>query len=186
MLKHTGFALNLVALCLFFPGILFPMFSLDMSLMASISGAGQISSELVNQELSIMQTVEQLWKDERLLVAGLIFLFSVCVPLIKTSLVSVAYFCRNLKIQQRLLEFVGGIGKWSMADVFVVAIFLAVLSTNHADTATQEQVRIFGFKLAIEVSSQTLSAVGEGFYYFVGYCLISLAGTHTMIIACRK
>ena len=64
-----------------------------------------------------------------------------------------------------------------MADVFVVAIFLAVLSTNHAETATQQQLAIFGFKLNFIVSSETLSALGPGFYYFTSYCLLSLLGT---------
>ena len=64
-----------------------------------------------------------------------------------------------------------------MADVFVVAIFLAVLSTNHAETATQQQLALFGFKLDLIVSSETLSALGAGFYYFTAYCLLSLLGT---------
>jgi len=157
------------------------MFTLEMELTASISGSPTISSELVNQELSIMQTVEELWNDQRILVALLIFAFSVCIPLLKTSLVSIAYFAKKHTIEKRLLNFVGFIGKWSMADVFVVAVFLAVLSTNHAETANQQQIGIMGFKLILDISSQTLSTVGQGFYFFVGYCLISLAGTQVAL-----
>ena len=65
-----------------------------------------------------------------------------------------------------------------MADVFVVAVFLAILSTNHADTLSQETLTLFGFTLGIDISTQTLSAVGDGFYYFVGYCLLSLLASH--------
>ena len=61
-----------------------------------------------------------------------------------------------------------------MADVFVVAIFLAMLSTNHSDTADSKALVLFGFKLDLMISSETLSSVGVGFYYFVGYCLLSL------------
>ena len=186
MLKHIGFGLNVIALGLFFPGILLPMFNLEMVLAASIQGAANLSNELINQELSIMQTVEELWNDQRVLVAVLIFAFSVCIPLLKTSLVSVAYFAKKQKIEQRLLGFVGAIGKWSMADVFVVAVFLAVLSTNHAETATQQQLSVFGFQFALDISSQTLSNVGEGFYYFVGYCLVSLAGTHLALLGLNR
>ncbi|MEM0910298.1 MAG: paraquat-inducible protein A [Pseudomonadota bacterium] len=182
MFKHLGFGLNIIALGLFFPGILLPMFNLEMVLAASLSGSATISSDLVNQELSIMQTVEELWSDQRLLVAALIFAFSVCIPLFKTIMVSIAYFAKSDKIEQRLLRFVGAIGKWSMADVFVVAVFLAVLSTNHAETASQQQFSIFGFEMALDISSQTLSNVGEGFYYFVGYCLVSLTGTHLALL----
>ena len=77
-----------------------------------------------------------------------------------------------------MTQFVAAIGKWSMADVFVVAIFLAILSTNHADTFSRETLSLFGFGISIDISTQTLSAAGDGFFYFVGYCLVSLLASH--------
>lgn len=175
--KHLGFALNIFAIILFIPGILLPMFSLSMEMTAQVS-ASTLSSDLVNKELSLLATIEELWQDQRLFVAILIFLFSVCIPLIKTSLVSLAYFKRNSELEAKILRFVASIGKWSMADVFVVAIFLAILSTNHAETANNQQFSILGFKVDLLISSETFSAAGMGFYYFTGYCLLSLLGTH--------
>jgi len=125
-----------------------------------------------------MATVSELWKDQRLLVAALIFAFSVCIPLLKTILVCIAYFTKSMQVEKRLIHFVGAIGKWSMADVFVVAIFLAIMSTNHADTSNSEQFNVFGFNIALDISTQTLSAAGNGFYYFTAYCLLSLIGVH--------
>lgn len=174
--KHLGFALNVIALGLFFPGILLTMFSFNMEMAANISGSG-LTSSLINKELSIMATVNELWEDQRLLVAALIFAFSVCIPLLKTILVCLAYFTQSLQIEKKLINFVGAIGKWSMADVFVIAIFLAIMSTNHAETSNSEQLSVFGFKIVFDISTQTLSAAGEGFYYFTAYCLLSLIGT---------
>jgi hypothetical protein len=65
-----------------------------------------------------------------------------------------------------------------MADVFVVAIFLAMLSTNHSETANSKALVLFGFKMDLLISSETLSAVGAGFYYFIGYCILSLVASH--------
>jgi paraquat-inducible protein A len=174
--KHIGFALNILALGLFFPGILLTMFSFNMEMMADISGSS-LTSSIVNKELSIMATIGELWDDQRLLVAGLIFVFSVCIPLLKTLLVCIAYFIKQHTVAKRLLGFVSSIGKWSMADVFVVAIFLAILSTNHADTDSTEQFSVFGFKISLDISTQTLSAAGDGFYYFTAYCILSLIGS---------
>ena len=174
--KHLGFILNIIALALFFPGILLSMFSLKMDMAASISGSSLVST-LINKELSIMATIEELWHDQRLLVAGLIFVFSVAIPLLKSLIVTFAYFSKNRQRESRLLRFVASIGKWSMADVFVVAVFLAILSTNHADTVNTQQLAIFGFKIALDISTETLSAAGEGFYYFTGYCLLALLGS---------
>jgi uncharacterized paraquat-inducible protein A len=175
--KHLGFGFNIIALVLFFPGILLTMFSFEMEMAANISGSA-LTSSLINKELSIMATVSELWKDQRLLVAALIFAFSVCIPLLKTILVCIAYFTKSMQVEKRLIHFVGAIGKWSMADVFVVAIFLAIMSTNHADTSNSEQFNVFGFNIALDISTQTLSAAGNGFYYFTAYCLLSLIGVH--------
>ena len=136
MKTHLGFYLNLLAIVLFIPGILLPMFALQMDVSANISGPA-LTSELVNKELSLLTTIQELWQHDRLLVAGLIFIFSICIPLLKSYLVAWSYFKRNTQIERKLISFVAAIGKWSMADVFVVAIFLAVLSTNHAETASQ-------------------------------------------------
>ncbi|WDE13132.1 paraquat-inducible protein A [Thalassomonas haliotis] len=175
--KHLGFALNIAALALFIPGIVLPMFSMSMEMTAQVS-ASTLSSDLLNKELSLLATIEELWQDQRLLVAALIFLFSICIPLIKTALASLAYFTKNTAVEAKILNFVAGIGKWSMADVFVVAVFLAILSTNHAETANNQQFSILGFKVDLLISSETFSAAGMGFYYFTGYCLLSLLGTH--------
>lgn len=183
--KHLGFGLNIGALALFFPGILLPMFAFDMDMAATLN-TSVLSSTIVEKELSIMATVEELWNDQRLLVAGLIFLFSVCIPLLKTSIVTIAYFIQDSVRENKLLSFVAAIGKWSMADVFVVAIFLAILSTNHAETTSSHQLSLFGFKLAFDISTQTLSAVGQGFYYFTAYCVISLVGTQLAYSAAKS
>ncbi len=174
--KHLGFLFNLIAISLFIPGVLLPMFSLNMAMTANVSGA-KITNTLIDKNLSLLQTIQELWQDERLLVAALIFSFSICIPVVKFILLTIAYIKKHSKLEVTVYKIISKIGKWSMADVFVVAIFLAVLSTNHAETATQQKMVIFGFKLDFIVSSETLSALGPGFYYFTSYCLLSLLGT---------
>jgi len=176
MFKHLGFYFNLVALFLFFPGVFLPMLSLNMNITAQIGGQS-LTKELMNKELSLLGTIQELWQDERLFVAGLIFVFSIVIPLIKALLVLLAYLTRSIQLEKSIIDFVSKIGKWSMADVFVVAIFLAILSTNHAETESQQTLAIFGFKLDLIISSETLSVVGNGFYFFTAYCLVSLLGT---------
>lgn len=183
--RHIGFGLNVGALALFFPGILLPMFALNMELAATLSSSS-LTTPLINKELSILATIQDLWTDQRALVAALIFLFSVCIPLAKTSLITIAYFKKNTHLEHRILGFVSSIGKWSMADVFVVAVFLAFLSTTHAETANSHQLTLFGFNLGIEISTETLSSVGLGFYCFTAYCLVSLVATHLALSSVGK
>ncbi len=182
--KHLGFVLNLIALIIFIPGIMLPMFSLSMEMTAQISGSS-LTSQLINKELSLLTTIQELWQDQRLLVATLIFLFSICIPLLKTFLVIISYLKKHTSAEKNILNFVASVGKWSMADVFVIAIFLAVLSTNHAETADTQSLSLFSFKINLLISSETLSAVGLGFYYFTIYCLLSLLGTHFSLISIK-
>lgn len=175
--KHLGFSLNLIAILLFVPGIFLPMFSLNMEMMAQVS-ASSISSNLIDKELSLIATVEELWQGGRVLVAGLIFLFSIIIPILKTVLVTISYYKKHSLLETKILNLVAKIGKWSMADVFVVAVFLAILSTTHSQTSDHQEFAVFGFKVDLLISSETTSAVGVGFYYFTAYCLLSLLGTH--------
>lgn len=183
--KHIGLLLSVIAIGLFIPGILAPIFTLNMELAVNIAGP-TISSELVGKELSIMGTVQALLNDGRVFVALLIFSFSVIIPLTKTSLIIAVYFTANIEFQRKIAKFVSIIGKWSMADVFVVAIFLAVLSTDHGQTAQQNQLSFFGMSLDFEISTQTLSNVGLGFYYFAAYCIVSLIGSQLMLGAIER
>lgn len=176
MKKHLGFILNLLAIALFIPGITLPIFSLAMDVKATVATTS-LTSDIVNKELSLLGTVQELWQDERIFVAILIFAFSVAIPVLKTLLITLAYFIKSTKTAKHIVNFISAIGKWSMADVFVVAIFLAVLSTNHAETESHQRLSIFAFKIDMIISSETLSNIGLGFYYFTAYCLISILGT---------
>lgn len=147
-----------------------------MDVTAQIAGP-ILSTELINKELSLLGTIKELWQDKRLFVAGLIFVFSIGIPVTKSLLVLWAYLTKDIKVEKAIINFVNTIGKWSMADVFVVAIFLAILSTDHAETESRQTLAIFGFKLDLIFTSETLSAVGNGFYFFTAYCLLSLLGT---------
>jgi paraquat-inducible protein A len=180
ILKHVGLGLTIIAIFCFVPGIILPMFVLNMDMAVVLSGAG-FTSQIIDKELSIVATVNELWRDHRYLVSILIFAFSIVIPIAKTALVTAVYCMRNVAKQRKLINIVATVGKWSMADVFVVAVFLAILSTNHAENTQSQELTFFGMKIAFEMSTQTLSNVGQGFYYFVGYCVLSLIGSQLIL-----
>jgi uncharacterized paraquat-inducible protein A len=185
ILKHVGFGLSVVAIACFVPGIILPMFVLNMDMAIGLSGAG-FNSTIVNKELSILTTISELWNEERYLVSFLIFAFSILIPIVKTAVVATIYFVKNNALQLKLSNAVTIVGKWSMADVFVVAVFLAILSTNHSQSQESHELAFFGMKIAFDVSTQTLSNVGQGFYFFVAYCVLSLLGSQLMLRSVRQ
>jgi uncharacterized paraquat-inducible protein A len=120
--------------------------------------------EVYEQTRSILGTVRRLYEVGSALPATLILLFSVIVPLAKAALVAAAAFMTDAARRQRTLRFVEAIAKWSMADVFVVAIFVAYLAA-HATQAPSGAPPLLAFT----------AHFGAGFYWFTAYCLFSLA-----------
>ena len=148
--------LLIISLVCLFPGLTQPILSLKIG--AALPLVGTLTLHESTQ--SIIKTIETLNENSNALVAFLILLFSVIVPLFKAvSLLSVLLI-KKLRNHSRLHKFIALISKWSMADVFVVGVFIAFLSTQSND--------------ALEAK------LGTGFYWFLAYCLISIAASQVM------
>ena len=90
--------------------------------------------EVYEQTRSIVGSVRRLYEVGSPVPATLILLFSVIVPLLKAALVAWAVFMARRSPPARTLAFVETIAKWSMADVFVVALFIAYLAARASET----------------------------------------------------
>jgi len=115
---------------------------------------------------SILNTAKELYRNNHKPVAGLILLFSVIIPLLKAILLLGAHLPFKAIVKRRLLWISSITSKWSMADVFVVAIFVAFLAAN----GLRESRALVDFN----------SELGSGFYFFLGYCLISILATQLL------
>jgi hypothetical protein len=124
--------------------------------------------EVYEQTRSIVGSVRRLYEVGSPTPATLILLFSVIVPLLKAALVAGAVFVAGGDARRRTLWFVETIAKWSMADVFVVALFIAYLAAQASATPTQgpnASPALIAFS----------AHFGPGFYWFAAYCVFSLA-----------
>ena len=110
-------AFTLASLLLYFPANLLPILRVE-------SFAGPQSS-------TIMGGVIQFWQEEDYPVAIIIFVASVMIPVLK--IIAIVWLClaassgwqpRRMTRLYRVTEFVG---RWSMVDVFVVAILVGVV-----------------------------------------------------------
>lgn len=129
--------------------------------------AGVGDFEVYTQTRSIIGAVRNLYDVGSWIPATLILLFSVVVPFTKALLVVFAAFMSNALSRQRVLNFVAAIAKWSMADVFVVALFITYLAAEATQTVPGQQgsAPLLAFD----------ATFGPGFYWFAAYCLFSLA-----------
>ena len=120
--------------------------------------------EVFQQTRSIVGSVRRLYEVGSPVPATLILLFSVIVPFVKMALVGWALFAAPAR-RQRTLAFVETIAKWSMADVFVVALFITYLAAIASQSAADAGPPVVAFT----------AQFGAGFYWFAAYCLFSLA-----------
>lgn len=116
-----------------------------------------IKGEIIfyHQNKSVLDVIGVLFEKGNYLVGICIFLFSLVIPFGKLILggLSISGYYQREKVDNWLQK----IGKWSMADVFVVAIFLSFMSFNN-------------FNTGISTKSETLI----GFYFFLAYCMLSM------------
>ena len=171
--NKLGLGLVFVSFALLYLGLSEPMLTINLSTKV-VTNLGQIDADVLNKTRSIMGTVIDLYDSDKLFVAFLIFLFSIIVPVVKGILLLAALLGRGRVPAAKLVEFVRRIGKWSMADVMVVAVFIAFLSTRYDESVVSKQLAVFGMQIKIDIMNQMLSTLGPGFYWFTAYCLVSL------------
>jgi uncharacterized paraquat-inducible protein A len=91
------------------------------------------------------------------IVAVCLTIFSVLIPLVKAGLTVFVLESASLPRKIKIAKFLHSISKWSMADVFVAAILLS--------------------NFAVRANKSTQADLFVGFYYFSGYCLLSMVAT---------
>ena len=124
--------------------------------------------EVYQQTRSIVSSVQHLYDVKSPMPATLILLFSVVVPFGKAAMILYALYMRDATRRRRTLDFVEMIGKWSMADVFVIALFIAYLAAQASQTPPGDP----NFPPPMVAFS---ASFGPGFYWFTAYCIFSLA-----------
>ena len=175
-MKIAIVALTLVNFALLVPGVTLPIYSVTITtLVEATIIPDPVEVTVYEQTRSILGTVQELWRSADYLVSFLILLFSIVVPVTKGAML-----LASLAVKRRLVTLVDLIGKWSMADVFVVAVFLAFLATRDQAQTNSFNVQVLITQVDVDMATHLTSTLGPGFYYFLGYCLFSVLWTQVL------
>ena len=130
---------------------------------SSFFGFDQIEGRLeaYRNTRSIWGTVDELSRTGNLPVALLIVFFSIVIPSFKLLLQASALLIPRADMRAGVLWLNAALSKWSMADVFVMGLLVAYM----AGSASGQM----GDMLIMDARLE------EGFYYFLAYCLFSVA-----------
>ena len=103
---------------------------------------------------SIVSALQKLYESGQTVIALVIFLFTILTPVLKSIMLLVVLFSQNLHFSHRSIQVLKAIGKWSMLDVFVIAILVTYFTTKSGG-ATDATLQI-------------------GVFYFVAYVIASM------------
>jgi hypothetical protein len=134
-----------------------------LTAISSFLGFDQIEGQLqaYNNTRSVWGTVEELSRSGNLPVAFLIVFFSLVIPVFKLLVQSGSLFVEQAGLRNALLTANAALSKWSMSDVFVMGLLVAFM----AGSASGQMGDMLTMYATLE----------PGFYYFLAYCLFSIA-----------
>jgi paraquat-inducible protein A len=141
-------ALTIGALILYFPANLLPVLRVESTLNGT-------------RQSTIISGVLQFWQEGDYPVALIIFIASVMIPVLKFFAIVMlclgARFGYRPRALTRLYRITDYIGRWSMVDVFVVAILVGVVQLG---------------------SVMTINA-GDGIFAFAGVVVLTMLAAHS-------
>jgi paraquat-inducible protein A len=87
---------------------------------------------LFQNQVSVYQGLIVLWRASEIFLFLILFVFTVCFPFVKINAMLTLWLYPSLdgKNAQRLFYFVSHLGKWSMLDVFVLAILVLTVKSS--------------------------------------------------------
>ncbi len=139
--------------------------------------AGQVTFTdqiLFYESRSILQVIWLLLEENDLgllLVAALVFCFSVAFPFTKLLFSFITSVKGRLPRNKVLRFFVLKSAKWSMADVLVVAMFMTYLGLNGVVNGQLSNLRDLS---SVRIMTTNQSGLEFGFYLFTGFVLLGL------------
>lgn len=98
---------------------------------------------------TILSGIENLWHDKQYFIAFVVFFFSIVFPVVKLAALYVIWFVpMRIEARQRVLHWLSVLGKWSMLDVFIVAVLIVWVKLGVLASANPER-GIYFFSISI-------------------------------------
>jgi hypothetical protein len=169
-----------ICIVLIIPGVLLPMIEIDArisTLSFSLLGE-QISFQdqvLFYQSKSILEVVQIMFeqKGADLIPVGILILaFSVIFPAAKLIASILYIYSTQMKKKKFIHVLIFHTGKWSMADVMVIAIFMAYIGFNGIIAGQLNQLESLAG--GVDVLTTNESGILAGLWFFTAFVILSL------------
>lgn len=178
--------LTLMSFVLLVSGLSLPMIDIDARISEmnftllgeSISFSDQVLYFKSKSILEIVAVMLSQGKVDVLIVGLLVLLFSVLFPLSKLICSCIYLYAEKLRTNKFIRFIVFRTGKWSMADVLVIAIFMAYI--GFSGILTEQLSHLGGLASSVEVLTTNQTKLQIGFFLFTAFAVMSLLISHRM------
>ncbi|OOZ43833.1 paraquat-inducible protein A [Solemya velum gill symbiont] len=150
-LGDVAYAMLGIAFISLLVGLATPILSIEASKDLPVLGETLLQYQLKG----VLSTLDALYDNGYWWLALVLLIFSVVLPMMKTAVGGLTFFSRTSPLLEKWFHISHHLGKWSMADVFVVAILVAFFANSGADSLTHAEVR-------------------PELWFFLGYVLLSM------------
>ena len=184
--KNEFLLITISCFTLLVTGLLLPMIEIDarianmnFSLLGeSVNFKDQVLYYKSKSILEVVRLMVTQGRIDLICVGVLVLTFSILFPVAK-SISSVLYvYSSNLKSNKFIQFMVFKTGKWSMADVMVVAIFMAYI--GFAGIITEQLKQLETLTQNIDILTTNKSALQAGFFSFTSFSVLSLLTSHKL------
>lgn len=130
---------------------------------------------------SILEVIQLMISQSRidlLSVGLLVFTFSVLFPIAKLVCTVIYIYTEHSRSNKFIQFIVFKTGKWSMADVMVIAIFMSYI--GFSGIITEQLKQIEGIAENIDILTTNKSNLLAGFYAFTAFSILSLLISHKL------
>ena len=106
-----------------------------------------------NNEYSVLTGIVGLFNDREYFLSALLFFFCLVFPIVKLATLGILWqFEFDSELRRKILVWLGLLGKWSMLDVFVVAILIVAVKLGPVASVTPSAgVYIFSFAILLSI-----------------------------------
>lgn len=178
--------LTLICVILLMVGVLLPMINIDARISEMNFQLMGESIRFTDQVLyfkskSILEVVTLMLSNSKvdvMLVGFLVLLFSVLFPFSKLLSSLVYLFSERAKNNKVVSFLVFKTAKWSMADVMVVAIFMAYI--GFSGIISEQLADIENIAINLDILTTNESSLQVGFFIFTSFAVLSLMISHKL------
>lgn len=186
LLKSEYLIITATCFAFLLTGLLLPMIEIDARIATmSFTLLGEPVSfhdqVLYYKSKSIFEVVQLMILQSRLdllFVGLLVFTFSVLFPLSKLTASIIYIYFREWQSNKYVRFLVFKTGKWSMADVMVLAIFMAYI--GFSGIITEQLKQIENITQNLDILTTNNSTLLAGFFAFTAFAILSLLVSHKL------